>query len=80
MLKNVKEVREAAAKVVEGRLTVWNARLELAMSSGNAARVDAILDQAEGGGSGCGCGCGCGCDGGGSGCGSINPTTRPSVV
>ncbi len=66
MLKNADEVRAAVAKVTDGRLTIWNARLELALSVGDARRVDAILSRLPGAAeSGSGCGCGCGCGGGG---------------
>jgi hypothetical protein len=70
MLKNAEEIKTAAAGVVQGRMTIWNARLELALTQGDAREVDALLAHmpTETAGSGCGCGCGCGCGGSGSGC------------
>ncbi len=59
------EIKAAVAKVTEGRLAIWNARLELALSVNDARRVEAILAQLPGEAAGSGCGCGCGCGGGG---------------
>jgi hypothetical protein len=64
MLKNQQEITAAVAKVTEGRLAIWNARLELAVSTGDAKKVDAILSRLPGEAAGGGCGCGCGCGGG----------------
>jgi hypothetical protein len=63
MITNPDEIKAAVAKVAEGRLTLWNARLDLAISAGDSRRIDAILarhpaEAAAGGGCGCGCGCG----------------------
>jgi hypothetical protein len=65
MLKNAEEVKSAVAKVVEGRMTIWNARLELALALGDARKIDAVLARMPGEAAGSGCGCGCGCGGGG---------------
>ena len=48
MLKNAEEVKSAAAKVVEGRMTIWNARLELALALGDARKIDAVLARMPG--------------------------------
>jgi hypothetical protein len=83
MLKNAEEIKKAVANVAEGRMTVWNARLELALALGDAGKIDAILARmpAEAAGSGCGCGCGCGCGGPGSGCAAaaLMARSRPSA-
>jgi hypothetical protein len=63
MLKNADEIRAAVQKTVEGRMTIWNARLELALAQGDARKIDAVLARVPGeaaAGQGCGCGCGCG--------------------
>jgi hypothetical protein len=67
MLKNADEVKSAVQKVVEARMTIWNARLELALAQGDPRRIDAVLARVPGeadAGQGCGCGCGCGSGGG----------------
>ncbi len=59
MLEKVEDVKSAVAKVVEGRLTVWNARMDLAIRLGDAAKIDSLLAHspvADGGGCDCQCG------------------------
>jgi len=59
MLEKVDELRAAVSKVSEGRLTIWNSRLELAMRVGDANKIDQLLKHspvADGGGCDCQCG------------------------
>jgi len=59
MLEKVEEVRAAVSRGVEGRLTIWNARMDLAIRLGDAAKIDSLLAHspvADGGGCDCQCG------------------------
>jgi len=59
MLEKPEEVKEAVARIVEGRLTVWNARMELAMRVGDVQKIDQLLAHSPvADGIGCDCGCG----------------------
>jgi hypothetical protein len=53
------EVRKAVASVVESKLTIWNARLDLAIQASDVRKIDALLSHspvADGGGCDCSCG------------------------
>jgi len=59
MLEKVEEVRGAVAQIVTGKMTVWNARLDLAMRANDVRMIDALLAHspvADGGGCDCRCG------------------------
>ncbi len=58
MLEKADDVKAAAARISEGRLTIWNARLDLAVRVGDVQKVDSLLAHspvADGGGCDCQC-------------------------
>jgi len=58
MLKNRAEIGEAVGKIAAGRLTVWNARLDLAESANDFAKIDELLAHSPvADGSNCDCNC-----------------------
>jgi hypothetical protein len=59
MFEKHEEVRKAMANVVEAKLTVWNARMDLALQVGDVKKIDSLLSHspvADGGGCDCNCG------------------------
>ena len=57
--KRQEDIQEAVGKIVEGRLTVWNARLELAMRVGDVQKIDSLLAHSPvADGNGCDWSCG----------------------
>ena len=58
MLENRDEIRAAVAKIAEGRLTVWNARLDLAVRAGAVNKIDGLLAHSPvADGHNCDCNC-----------------------
>ncbi len=58
MLEKVEEVRGAVAKIVDGKMTIWNARLDMAVQTSDVRKIDALLAHSPvADGSGCDCNC-----------------------
>ncbi len=58
---DIEAVKKAKAQVVEGSLTIWNARLEAMMGAGDlAGAVSHLHSPIERAGDQCDCGCGAG--------------------
>jgi hypothetical protein len=59
MIEKREELRAAVVKGMEARVTVWNARLDLAIKVNDAKLIDQLLAHSPvADGSGCDCGCG----------------------
>ena len=59
MIKDINDIKKAVNDAAAARVTVWNARLELAVQGGDRAKIDEILSLSPvADGSGCNCGCG----------------------
>jgi hypothetical protein len=59
MLDKPDEIVKAVSTISEARVTIWNARLQLAMRVGDAKLIDKLLSHSPvADGSGCDCGCG----------------------
>lgn len=54
----VEHVAKAKAQVVEGALTIWNARLEAMVAAGDLKGAISHMGSAVEGGNNCDCGCG----------------------
>jgi hypothetical protein len=56
-----KQVMDAKRQIVEGSLTIWNARLDMLMQSGNSNAIHNLLKSPVEEADNCGCGNNCGC-------------------
>lgn len=60
MADEFSEVKAAKAKILEGQLTIWNARLDALNRTGDAKAVIDHMKSAAEGGDNCGCNSACG--------------------
>ena len=62
MIEKIEEIKKAKAQIVEGSLTIWNARLEALERMGDITRaLDQMISPAEAGFfDNCGCNSPCG--------------------
>ncbi len=60
MIEKMEEIKKAKAQIVNGSLTIWNARLDALTSAGNLAGALDHLNRTAESGDNCGCNSGCG--------------------
>ena len=57
MLKNIEEVKKAKKQVVDGSLTIWNARLDAFVQAGDLkSTLDQLITSCDGDNCDCQCG------------------------
>jgi pentatricopeptide repeat protein len=58
MIEKLEEIKAARAKIIEGGLTIWNARLDMYSRSGDMKKLDEMLRHAaQEDGYNCDCNC-----------------------
>ncbi len=57
VIENISEVRKAKEQILQGSLTIWNARLDALVQTGDAgAAIDHLITSCDGDQCNCGCG------------------------